>query len=78
MITTKKQQVTDYLKKNDLKNALRIAKTFTIELNKDQQRSVQIAYESLTGKASYYQQLGIDTTSQLQIAESVLRSIYLS
>lgn len=54
----------------NLKRALAIYKNFRYDFTQDERRSIQIAYESLTGKASFYQSLGIDTN--LMVAKSVL------
>lgn len=71
----KKNQLINSFSKGDIKKALKIAKGFSREFNKDQQRSIQIAYECLTGKESYYQQLGINTNQEKEKAKTLL-SVY--
>lgn len=73
---TKRQQVIELVSKCDFNKAFRIAKNFTIELTKDQQRTVQIAHESLSGKNSFYTQLGINTDNEIKKAKDILISIY--
>lgn len=75
---TKRQQLIDYLVNSDFKHAFRIAKSFTIELNKDQQRTIQIASECLSGSSFFYTQLGINTEIEIKKAKEILHSIYLS
>ncbi|MCL1933034.1 MAG: hypothetical protein FWF53_04370 [Candidatus Azobacteroides sp.] len=47
----------------DLKGALGIYKTFPLGFTKEEKRAIEIAYESLIGRAGFYQRLGIDTTA---------------
>lgn len=75
-IQTKKQKVKDFVKSNNFIAALRIAKSFFIEINKDEQRTIQIAFESLTGKERFYKQLGIDTLSEIEKSKEILRRKY--
>jgi hypothetical protein len=72
---TKKSQLINAFSTGNIKKALKIAKGFTREFTKDQQRSIQIAYECLTGKESYYQQLGINTNQEKEKAKTLL-SVY--
>ncbi len=51
--TTKTQKAIDAFKKQDLKGALRIFKGFDHQFAKNELRTIQIAYEVLTGKGSF-------------------------
>lgn len=54
----------------NLKRALAIYKNFRYDFTEEERRSIQIAYESLTGRAPFYKSLGIDT--DLMVTRSVL------
>lgn len=54
------------------KEAYAILKTFRRGITKDEKRIVEIAYECLTGKESFYRQLGIDTYAIQKQAFEVL------
>jgi len=58
---SKKEILLNFIKVKDYKKALKIAKSFFVEFNKEQQRIIQIAYECLSGKERNYLQLNIDT-----------------
>ena len=73
MIESKKQQVKNLVASGDIKGALAIAKGFKIEFDKEQQRTVQIAYEILTGKEKFYIQLGVDTE---KVKQDAIRIMY--
>lgn len=55
--TTKTQKAIEAFKAQDLKGALRIFKGFDRIFSKQEIRTLQIAYEILTGKGSFYKQL---------------------
>jgi hypothetical protein len=61
MWQSKKEILIGLIKKSEFKKALRIAKDFIIEFTKDEQRTLQIAYECLTGNERTYKMLNIDT-----------------
>lgn len=52
--TIKIQKAIDAFKKQDLKGALRIFKGFDHQFAKNELRTIQIAYEVLTGKGKFY------------------------
>lgn len=55
-----------------IKEAYAILKTFRRGISKEEKRVVEIAYECMTGKEQFYQQLGIDTLSIRKQAFDVL------
>lgn len=55
-----------------IKEAYAILKTFRREITKEEKRVVEIAYECLTGKESFYNQPGIDTCAIKKQAFEVL------
>lgn len=57
-----------------IKEAFAILKTFRREISKEDKRTVEIAYECMTGKESFYNQIGIDTISIKKQAFEVLAS----
>mgnify|MGYP006273844821 CR=1 FL=1 len=77
-MTTKRDKARELIKQGNVKDALRIVKTFDRIYTKDEMRTLQIAYECLTGKESFYQQLGEDTTTIKNKAESLLQKMNLN
>ncbi len=73
---TKTQQALDFYKNGDLKKSLSIFKTFKMGFTKDEKNTLSTAYEILTGKESFYKQLGIDTVKELKIAKDILNKKY--
>ncbi len=63
-----KKAIQLYLSK-DLKGALRIFKGFNKQFEPKQLRTLQIAYEVLTGNGKFYKQLGININHE--VAESM-------
>ena len=45
----------------DFLGALRICRNFRLGLTSDERRTMQIAFESLTGNDAFYSSIGIDT-----------------
>lgn len=75
---TKRDKARELIKQGNVKEALRIVKTFDGIYSKDEMRTLQIAYECLTGKESFYQQLGEDTTKVKIEAEKLLEKMNLN
>jgi hypothetical protein len=73
-MVSKKNKLIELIKCSNFKPALKIAKTFVIEFNKDQQRTISIAYEVLTGHGKLYQQLGINTIREIEKAKDILKN----
>ena len=74
--TTKTQKAIDAFKKQDLKGALRIFKGFDHQFAKNELRIIQIAYEVLTGKGSFYKQLGINIGDMVLESISIIENKY--
>ena len=72
---TKRSQVIQALKNKDYKKALKIAKTFRIELNKEQNSIVTRGYESLTNPR-FYKSLGQNIEQNIQDAIDILLLVY--
>ena len=71
---TKISTLKDFLKKDDIKNALKIAKTFKLSLNKEQLDILTRAFEMYSNK-SFYEQLGFNFEEQLKLAKEILANI---
>ena len=70
---TKKQQLIDFYNVGDFYNALRIAKDFRVDFDKNQQRMIQIAYESYdASKQKFYSQIGINVDEMKQNAQQLI------
>lgn len=59
-IQSKTKKAIGLYKAQDLKGALRIFKGFDRQFDRQQLRTLQIAYEVLTGHGSFYKQLGLN------------------
>lgn len=64
---TKTQQALDAFNSGHIKVAFRIMKSFS-GFSKDELQAIQIAYECLSGKAPFYQSIGIDTEGMINKA----------
>lgn len=60
----------------DLKGALCIFKGFDRQFNARQLRTLQIAYEVLAGKGSFYKQLGINIGHEVAESTNIIDSKY--
>ena len=65
------------LKAGCFKEALAIIKTFRLGFSKEEKRSIQIAYESLSGHEQFYRSLGIDVDKVQKDAYQLLIDRYL-
>lgn len=65
------------LKAGRFKEALAIIKTFRLGFSKEEKRSIQIAYESLSGHEHFYRSLGIDVDKVQKDAYQLLIDRYL-
>ena len=72
-LITKRQQVINSVESEDYKKALKIAKTFTIDFNSEEQRVIQIAYETLCGRDSMFKMLKIDTEQMVEDSKKLLK-----
>lgn len=64
------------LREGRLTEALAIIKTFRIGFTKEEYRTIEIAYESLVGHSSFYENIGIDTNTCISRAEEIIRNKY--
>ncbi len=69
---TKTSKLKSHFSLGRTKDAYAILKTFKMGLTKDDKRVIEIAYECLTGKESFYKQLGLDTCAIQKKAYDVL------
>lgn len=56
--------------------SLKIFKTFKIGFTKDEHRTLEIAYESLTGNEKFYQAIGVDTAGMITQARTIIKEKY--
>lgn len=77
MKETKTQQAIRLLAGGDIKEALKVFKTFRLGWSKDEKRIIDIACECLCGKAPFYSSLGIDCEKVVEDAVVLARSKYL-
>ena len=74
---TKVDKVKSLLAVGAFQKALTIVKTFRIGFSKEEKRSIEIAYEVLTGNERFYQALGIDTEKEIRNAHKILIDKFL-
>lgn len=74
---TKTNKAVQLLKDGRVKEALSLFHKFRLGFTKSESRTIQIAYESMTGHARFYQMLGIDTEYEQEKALDILRAKYL-
>ena len=75
---TKTQKAVQLFKNGKIKDALRIFKTFRIDFTKEEKRTMEIAYEALCGRVSFYKSLGIDIDEMIASAKETITQKYLS
>ncbi|MFV0536819.1 MAG: hypothetical protein ACK5M3_05525 [Dysgonomonas sp.] len=73
---TKTDKAIELFTYGDRVGAMKIFKTFKIGFTPDERRTIEIAYESQTGNAKFYQDLGIDTDTLWQNAKEIIRQKY--
>ena len=66
------------LKDGDLKGALSVFSTFKYDLTRAERRTIQIAYETLSGNSAFYRSLGIDSNELIENAQEILSHKYLN
>lgn len=71
-MATKTEQLRKLWKEGQSKKGLKIFKTFKIGVSKEDKRTVEIAYEVLTGKENFYLSLGIDTQQKCKEAQTIV------
>jgi hypothetical protein len=75
MVQTKKSKVIEALQNGDYKEALKIAKSFHIELTKEQNTIVTRAYE-MQWNPGFYQALGFNKDEEFEKAVAILKEVY--
>lgn len=75
MRVSKKAQVINALQSKDYKTALKIAKSFTIELTKEENAIVRRAYE-MQWNPGFYTALGFNAEDEFQKAVKILEETY--
>lgn len=73
---TKTSQAIALLKAMKVREALRIFKTFRAGFSKEEHRTIEIAYECMTGKASFYMLLGICPETVCREAIAIITTKY--
>ena len=73
---TKTSKAVELFKNGNLKQALAIFKTFKIGFSPDEKRNISIAYESLCGRTSFYQSLGINVALCIGSAIQTIKCKY--
>lgn len=74
---TKTQIACSLLRSGDVKEALKMFRTFRLGWSKEEKRKVDIACECLCGNAAFYSSLGIDCGQVVDEAVALLRGKYL-
>lgn len=75
-IQSKTKQAINLYLAQDLKGALRIFKGFDKQFDARQLRTLQIAYEVLAGKGSFYKQLGINIGHEVAESMNIIDNKY--
>lgn len=74
---TKTNKAISLLQCGDFEAALAIFSTFRMGFTKEEQRTLKMASESLSGHSSFYRQLGIDIDKEIEKSKSIITSKYL-
>lgn len=72
----KTSKAVELFKSGNITGALKIFKGFKIGFTKDEQRKLQIAYESMTGNDSFYRSLQLDTATISTEAIQIIKQKY--
>ncbi len=73
---TKTSKAISLFKGGQYKEALSIFSTFRSGFTQSERRTLKIASESLKGSDVFYQQLGIDTDKEIEIAKEIINQKY--
>lgn len=74
---SKVDKVKSLLAVGAFQKALTIVKTFRLGFSREEKRSIQIAYESLSGHEQFYRSLGIDVDKVIEETRQLLADKYL-
>ena len=75
-LVTKTEIAKKHFLEGDLKGCLRYFKTFKLGISREDKRAIEIAFECLAGKTSFYQSLGIDTNSMVEASKEIISKYY--
>lgn len=75
-MVTKTAKAKELFSNGKVVESLKIFSTFKVGFTKEEKRTIEIAYESQTGKSNFYQSLGIDTQLMSAEAESIIKRTY--
>jgi hypothetical protein len=73
---TKTLKAVNHFRNGNIAEALKIFSTFRIGFSKEENRTLEIAYESMTGNAGFYKSIGIDTERMKMKANEIIREKY--
>lgn len=76
-LCNKTEKAKTLLKAGKFKEALSIIKTFRFGFTKEEKRSIEIAYECLSGHEQFYSSIGIDTDKEIEKVSFLLTDKYL-
>ncbi len=69
---THRDKARSFLITGNIKQALKLAKTFDITYSKEEISELEIYYEVLSGRESFYKQLGVDLDLNKETALKLL------
>jgi len=75
-MNTKTSKAVEFFRNGNTICALKIFSTFRIGFSKEEMRTLEIAYESMTGNERFYQNIGIDTESIKLKANEIVKEKY--
>lgn len=73
---TKTAKAKELFSNGKIVETLKIFSTFKAGFTKEEKRVLQIAYESQTGNAGFYQSIGIDTNAMSNNAKEIIQKVY--
>jgi len=73
---TKTSKAVELFQMGNIVSALKIFSTFRIGFCNEEKRTLEIAYESMTGNEKFYQNIGIDTERMKVKANEIIREKY--
>lgn len=76
-LCNKTEKAKALLKEGKFKEALSIIKTFRFGFTKEEKRSIEIAYECLSGHELFYKSIGIDKNEEIEKVSLLLTKKYL-
>lgn len=76
-LCNKTEKAKSLLKAGKFKDALSIIKAFRFGFTKEEKRSIEIAYECLSGHDQFYSSIGIDTNKEIEKVRLLLIDKFL-